>query len=130
MSWNQYDLTRVVTTILRDAWEASPDHHFGPPYLTPYQLAIEIEHTTPAVFRGINKPLGGKGAGQTNTLGAYLANELSKLIKHGGIDFPIEGGHLSSRHVEALTFKTIEGHEIESTLPGSGIPFSLFRLRR
>jgi hypothetical protein len=129
MTWNEHGLTRLLTDILRHAAAMQAQEHFGAPYMTPYQLAIEVQCQAPEVFLAIGKPLGGLGAGQTNTLDQYLANELSKRVKRDGDRFPIEGAALSSEHVEAVIFHNADGAEVESTIPGSGYPFSMFRWR-
>ncbi len=126
MTWNDDRMTDRLAEILQDAAASSPDHHLGSPYMTPYQLAIALRDRAPEVQA--HRPIGGQGAGQSGSLGQYIANELSKLIKRHGREFPIEGARLASEHVARVSFWTDNG-EIDSTLPGSGYPFSMFRYR-
>ncbi|MFC1493331.1 hypothetical protein ACFL6O_05165 [candidate division KSB1 bacterium] len=70
-----------------------PNHHFGRPFLTPYQIAIRFEDKYQKVFQKIGKPVGGKNTGQKDSLAQYIALELSRRIKSKEID-SIEGAFL------------------------------------
>ncbi|HVK21515.1 MAG TPA: hypothetical protein VM677_09175 [Actinokineospora sp.] len=125
--WEQHDLTTVVGAILQSA-RFDANHHFGRPYLSSYQVAIEIEHRFPDIFEAIGKPTGGVGSGHTS-LAQYVANELSKKIKAEGVSFPVEGVFMAHDHVRAMTFARSNGELIESSLVDGGIPMSMFRWR-
>ena len=62
-----------------------PNHHFGRPFLTPYQIAIKFQQQFPQDFQTIGKPIGGKGTGQQDSLAQYIGLELSRRIKSGDI---------------------------------------------
>lgn len=127
--WEQHDLTTKVVKVLRGVHCNNDEHHFGRPYITAYQLAIEVQRIHPETADAIGKPLGGSGVGQHNSLAQYLANELSRRIKAQGDDFPVEGAFLSNENARSMTFTAADGAAITSSLVGTGFDLSLFRLR-
>lgn len=127
--WREYDLEHLLLTILADV-QSRPvaGHHFGPPYLTAYQLAFELDLRYPQVVQALGYPIGGTGIGQRNSLAQYLGRELSRRI-HSGEIMSIEGGLLSDLHLKNVTFHH-DGETIDSSLAGYGIDHALFRLSR
>lgn len=123
--WAEYDLTAKIVDVLG---RVTYDHHFGHPYVSAHQLAIELQRLYPDVVAAIGEPLGGVDTRQRSSLSQYLARELSGKIK-ADPDFPIEGGFLWSGHIADMSFTTTDGTHIRSSLPGSGFPLSMFRLR-
>jgi hypothetical protein len=105
------------------------DHHLGRPYLTAYQLAIEVEASHPEIATTLGVTIGGKGTGAATSLAQYLARELSRNIRRDGQQYPIEGARLSDDHLTTLIYRTAEGAPLTSSLAGSGIACSMFRLR-
>lgn len=127
--WEDFDFEDRILGILHD--HAGPEHHMGPAFLSPYQIAIEFARRYPADFQQLEQrgfPMGGEGAGVQNSLPQYVAKELSSRLQDGRIT-GIEGGFLSSRDMEDLFF-SFGGQRICSSLTRSGFNLSLFRLRR
>ena len=127
--WEQHDLTAKVVEALEAVHCNNDEHHFGRPYVTAYQLAIELQRVHPETVAAIGKPLGGSGTGQHDSLAQYLANELSRQIKAQAAEHPVEGAFLSNQNGRSMTFTALDGTEITSSLVGTGFDSSLFRLR-
>jgi hypothetical protein len=114
--WNRHDIGNKVLAIL-DVRSHQPNHHFGRPFLTPYQIAIEFKRRHPADCQQIGKPVGGKDTGQQNSIAQYIAQQLSRRIKAG--DLPnVEGRFLNRQHLFALKYEdgggTIESSSMHS----------------
>jgi hypothetical protein len=110
--WDELHLEEKIQQIL-DVQSHQPDHHFGRPFLTPYQIAISFKFQFPDDFARIGKPVGGKGTGQQDSLAQYLALELSRRIHSGQIQ-DIEGRFLHRRHLVTLQYDD-EGNIVESS---------------
>jgi hypothetical protein len=123
--WAAQNIGDKVMAILEDA--DSAEHHFGRPFLTAYQIAIEFARRYPEEAAGIGYPVGGLGAGQRNTLAQYLARSLSRKIKGGHLP-EVEGGFLSNLHLQDISFE-VDGGSIDSSLTGTHSQLSMFRLR-
>lgn len=126
--WEDFDFENRILAILRD--HAGRDHHMGPAFLSPYQIAIEFAERYAAEFQQLAQrdfAIGGKGAGTQTSLPQYIAKELSSRLQDGRIS-TIEGGFLSSCHIEDLLF-TYGGQSVCSSLTRSGFDLSLFRVR-
>lgn len=80
--WEQYDLTDLIRQILRSM---TPDavYHTGRPFLTTYQIAIELERRFPAVVANLNHALGGSGQGPY-AITTYIARWLPDRIIESG----------------------------------------------
>lgn len=129
--WSDLDLTNVIEGILRDVHANNlSGHHFGGPYVTAYQIAIELERRSPDLVTEIGKQIGGAGIGEHNSLAQYLSNELSKNIKSDPSHFPIEGIFMSNENVSAMIFNRANGEAIQSSLVGTTFDIALYRLRR
>ncbi|MCH8296706.1 MAG: hypothetical protein IH873_01435 [Chloroflexi bacterium] len=124
--WDQFQFEDRIRQILRETTYDRPDHHFGRPFLTPYQIAIEFAHLYPDDVRSIGLPIGGKGTGQHNSLSQYIAGILSRKIQAGDLD-DIEGGFISNSHLLEIAFDH-NGERIESSLTESQYDLSIFRL--
>ena len=125
--WQQHDIEDKVLAILREAREDREGHHWGRPYMTAYQIAIEFARRHPATVANLGWPVGGAGSGERNTLAQYLARWLSQYTKihpHG----PIEGGFLSNQHLHDISFGLGED-VIHSSLTGTPFALSMFRLQ-
>lgn len=125
--WEQQQIEGRVTAILEEAAGDMEGHHFGPPFLSAYQLAIEFARRHPEAFAALGMPLGGAGTGKQNSLAQYLARELSRRI-HDGPMAHIEGAFLSNWDVMEIVFD-YDGQEVRSSLTGSRLNTSMFRLR-
>lgn len=114
-----------IGEILRDVEDYDPEHHFGRPFLTAYQIAIEFARRHPDIVDAMGVPIGGKGTGCHTSLTQYLAGQLSRIVK-AHPDGPIEGAFLSNQHLDDISFKT-ESEPIHSSLTDSQYRLSLFR---
>ena len=100
--WEELQLEDKIFQILTIE-SYNPSHHFGRPFLTPYQIAIAFMEQFPKEFSRIGKSVGGKGAGKQGSLAQYFATELSRHICNGSIT-SIEGGFLHREHMSALQY--------------------------
>lgn len=125
--WQQYSIEEKVIAILAEAQTQNPDHHFGRPYLSAYQLAIEFALRHPDDVAALGLPVGGAGIGESNSLAQYLAQQLSQRI-HAKTLNDVDGAFLSDQHVRSMEFKDGEDG-VRSSLAGFGIPLSMFRYK-
>src|ERR1700741_3084843 len=121
--WDEFQLEDKIFRIL-DVESRNSDHHFGRPFLTPYQIAISFKSLFPDDFSRMGKPVGGKGTGQKDSLSQYFALELSRRISSGSIS-NIEGRFLHRENLSTLQYND-EGEIIESSLMQSN-DLSMFR---
>jgi hypothetical protein len=124
--WDDHDLTARVTNILDGVLYHNPEHHFGRPYVTPYQLAIALDQQHPGIRENLDLPLGGLGTAQQTSFAQYLAGELSRRIQAGEIEH-IEGAFISNRHLVDIVFDHA-GLEVRSSLTQSQLDLTMFRL--
>jgi hypothetical protein len=127
--WSQHDLTDKVVQILTDVHCNNEVHHFGRPYVSAYQIAIEMQRRFPDTVAAIDKPIGGAGTGQHNSLAQYLSNELSKQIRAQGVDHPVEGAFFSNENARSITFTGADGNVSTSSLVGTDFDMALYRIR-
>lgn len=126
--WEEFDFEARIRGILQRTEYYRDNHHFGRPFLTPYQIAIEFARLYPQDFANINLPIGGAGTGAYNSLAQYIAQQLSRCMRDGALpDF--EGGFISNNHLEVMAFSH-EGQRIVSSLTDTEYDLSLFRLRQ
>jgi len=123
--WDDLQMDTKIVQIL-NVQSHDPSHHFGRPFMTPYQIAIEFERQYPDDFPQLNKEIGGKGTGERNSVAQYIAQVLSTHIKIDA-DYPIEGRFLHRACLHELKYETSE-KIIESSL-GQSYDLSLFRLK-
>ena len=102
-------------------------HHFGRPFLTAYQLAIEFDNRHHDIVTHLGKEVGGAGIGERTSLAQYLALQLSRLISDNP-DYPIEGAFISNRDVRELSYN-YGNNVITSSVTGTGYSLSMFRLQ-
>lgn len=121
--WDELELEDKILQIL-SVESHKPDHHFGRPFLTPYQLAISFKNLFPEEFARIGKPVGGKGTGQPDSVAQYFANELSERINKGLIT-NIEGRFLHRKYLLTLQYDD-HGKIVESSAMQS-YDLSMFR---
>ena len=123
--WQQHNIEDRIIQILREVDDEG--HHFGRPFLTAYQLAMEFDHRHHNIVTQLGKKVGGAGTGERTSLAQYLALELSRHIRDNP-DYPIEGAFISNRNVIELSYN--RGNEImTSSITGSAYSLSMFRLR-
>ena len=125
--WKDHNLTEKLVEVLGGVTYVEPDHHFGRPFVTAYQLAILFKERFPCEVRKFGHPVGGKGAGVQFSLTSYLARQLSGKVKSGEIT-DIEGRFISNRQVIRIEFDD-DGETITSSLTDSQYDLSMFRLR-
>lgn len=115
MAISQWDQLQMDAKLLRvlDVQSHDPSHHFGRPFLTPYQIAIRFNQLYSQDVQIIGKPLGGAGTGQQDSLAQYIALELSKRIKDRRIT-NIEGRFLYRGNLKTLQYE-VNGQIIESS---------------
>jgi hypothetical protein len=128
-AWERLGIEDKVLTILRAVPRAGSPDAYGRPFISAYQLAIELEARYPEVRRELGKPIGGAGTGQRDSMAQYLAGQLAREIKDGGAEYPIEGAGLSPRHLADITFKMSDGEIIRSSNTEAGWDLSMFRSR-
>lgn len=128
--WSDHHLTDKVVEILTDVHCNNDVHHFGRPYISAYQIAIEMQHRFPDTVTAIGKPVGGADAGQRDSLTQYLSNQLSRQISARGAEHPVEGAFLSNENAARITFIDNSGAELTSSLVGTSFDMSIYRLRR
>lgn len=122
--WDQHNIEGKIKEILNRQRYYKPDHHFGRPFLSVYQLTIEFVHSYPDTVKQLGYPIGGRGSGHHFSLASYLSGQLSSRIASGQIT-DIEGGFLSNLHLKDICFDNA-GHPIHSSLT-SGYDMSIFR---
>ena len=123
--WQQHRIEDRVIEILREV--EHQDHHFGRPFLTAYQLAIEFDRRHHEIVAQLGKEVGGAGTGEHTSLAQYLALELSRLIRDNQC-YSVEGAFISSQDECELSYQ--HGHRmVTSSVTSSGYGLSMFRLR-
>ena len=125
--WTQYDVLGKILEVLRSV---SYDHHFGGrPFITVYQIAIELMRRYPTLAADLGKEIGGAASGVGgNSLPLYLGKRLSDDIRDGKIT-DIEGSFLGNMNLREISFVGPDGQPIVSSLTNSVYPVSIYRLR-
>lgn len=127
-TWTDHDLEQRIIEILSEVPLVNPDgHHFGRPFLTAYQLAIELERRWPDAVEAIGKPVGGRGGGQHDSLAQYIANQLSRRIK-ADREYPVEGAFVSNQYVDELRYRRPTGEPMVASHAGGPYDLSMYRL--
>lgn len=127
--WERVEVEDKVRTILAAVPRAGSPDAYGRPFISAYQLAIEMDVRYPEVRRELNVPIGGAGSGQPNSLAQYLAQQLASQIRGSSGDYPIEGAGLSPLHLADIEFRLPDGTVIRSSNTEAGWDLSMFRLR-
>jgi hypothetical protein len=126
--WSDHDVEGKILEVLEDVPVINQAHPFGRPYMSCYQLAIELHRRYPQVAEALGQPVGGAGAGRRNSLSQYLAKRLSDRIRDDP-GYPVEGAFISNKDVLRLSYQAPDGADLTSSVTGSGYDLSLFRLR-
>ncbi|WP_124726643.1 hypothetical protein [Staphylospora marina] len=125
-NWEKWEMESRIREVLRKAVnDRNPDHPFGRPLSTPYQIAIGIVRLDPGFPEMSGLPIGGEGTGDQETLSKYIARELTIRIRDGRIT-DIEGFFLSDSWLKELDFHGPGGEEVEVNVWND---ISLFRLK-
>jgi len=113
--WDEHGCEEKVRGILSEVtYRPDPQHPFGRPFLTAYQVAIEFAARFPEVRQELGYEIGGRGTGRHVSLTQYLARELSPNIRAGALS-DIEGAFLSGRRLPPISFD-YEGERIVSSV--------------
>ena len=123
--WETLQIESKVLSIL-DVQPHDPTHHFGRPFLTPYQIAIEFKSRYPSEFVQIGKPVGGRNTGQHDSLAQYIARELAPRIRDGQLA-QVEGAFLHCDHLVTLQYDDL-GTPVEASITQSS-DLSMYRLK-
>lgn len=124
--YKQLNLETKLLDILADVDPHDPGHHFGKPFMTPYQVAIFFKEKYQAEFDAIGKPFGGEGTGQHDSFVQYLAQILTNISKQD--DSKVEGAFLSRSKLSKLEYKGNDT-SIKSSL-GTTWDLTMFRLKK
>jgi hypothetical protein len=123
--WQEFAFEQRIREILTSVPAHAEGHHFGRPYLTSYQIAIEFCRRHPDAVDQIGLPVGGAGVGGHTSLAQYIARELSGRIRAGHLP-GIEGAFLSDQHLTELSFR-LGTDQVKSSLIGAW-DTAMFRL--
>ncbi|HSE84126.1 MAG TPA: hypothetical protein VLB01_06235 [Thermodesulfobacteriota bacterium] len=124
--WEKFMFEDRIRKILQNVEYYQESHHFGRPFLTAYQIAIECAHRYPDDFNQIGLPIGGRGIGQHTSLAQYIAGELSRRMRNGELpDF--EGSFISNKHLSEISFEHND-LKVVSSLTNTEYDLSIFRL--
>ena len=126
--WEELGILAKIERILGPISRESQEHHFGSPFMTTYQIAIDYTQQFPEDLQRMEYEIGGKDTGVHFSLAQYLAQQLSTKIKSGEIS-TIEGRFISNRYVSNFIFDSNEIH-VESSITGKHASLSMFRLIR
>ncbi len=124
--WEELGIQSKIERILESASRESHEHHFGSPFFTTYQIAIDYAEQYPEDLERMEYEVGGKDTGVHYSLSQYLAQQLSTKIKSGEIT-TIEGRFISNRYVSNFIFDNKDVH-VESSVTGKNASISMFRL--
>lgn len=126
--WEELRIRFKVQGILESVSRESHEHHYGIPFVTVYQIAIDYAQQYPEDLERMEYEVGGKDTGVHYSLTQYLARQLSMRIDSGEID-NIEGCFISNRYVSNFIFDSDDIH-VESSAIGDHATISMFRLAR
>jgi len=121
-SWDQHNVTDLIREILRSL-PADQQYGTGRPFLTSYQIAIELTGRFPRVAAALGHPTGGEGHGPY-ALTTYVARWLPDRIGRGATD--IEMRFLAPDHLVAIQFDDA-GSTIDATTNRAGFNSTMFR---
>ena len=109
------NVIREIVAILKSVPEYEPGHHLRRPFMTSYQLAIELEKRNPKLVADLGFPIGGEGVGEHQSLAQQIARHLSQEAGKEPLQ-NIEGGFLSHQNLSELVFKCGVGDIRSSTI--------------
>ena len=127
--WQELDMRNKVLEVLDSVPLRNPQgHNFRRPFLTAYQIAIDIERRFPEVLDQLGLEIGGVGTG-SDSLARYVARQLAGEIDRHDETFEIEGAFVSNRDVVDFRFRAADGSDIVSSSSNSSIDLTMFRRR-
>ena len=111
--WEEYNMDDIMRTLLRTVEnETNPGNPEARPFVTSYQLALMFQRDYREISDSLGFPVGGSGAGGSNTLAGDIGSVFSTRIRRGYAT-GIECQMLSRVH--GTTFR-IGGQEIVSSV--------------
>ena len=125
--WSKFGMEEKIREILADQ-KYDTNHLFNRPFLTPYQIAIELLYRYPDILDKLKMHFGGKGTEEKNALTRYIAHQLGTRIQDGRIK-DIEGGFLANDFLVKLSYRRPDGGEAESSNRGKEY-LSMYRLSK
>lgn len=128
-TWEDHQIELRILEILQDVPALGLPSPLGRPFVTSYQLAIELERRHPQIRQALSYPLGGAGAGRRVSMAQYLGKQLSQRLREGTLDPTIEGGFISHADVVDISFRRPDGEVLHSSVSGTGFDLAMFRLR-
>lgn len=128
--WQNLEIRQKIISILEGVPCNREFHHFGRPFMTAYQIAIEYARLHPEDLQHLKLPVGGAGTGERNTFAQYIAGELSRRISREGTaeNIAIEGRFVSNKNVKSLSYDN-NGETLVSSLTNTPYDLSMYRLR-
>lgn len=127
--WEEHQVELRILEILHEVPAAGLPSPLGRPFVTSYQLAIELERRHPEIRQALSYPLGGVGAGRRVSMAQYLGKQLAQRLREGTLDPAIEGGFISDADVVDISYRRPDGEVLHSSVSGTGFDLALFRLR-
>jgi hypothetical protein len=124
--WEQEQVLDRIIDALSSVPAVNAEHHFGPAWLTAYQLAIKVDAAAPQIKQALGVEVGGLGTGARTSLSQYLARELSRRIRSDE-NFPVRGAFLSNELIRSITYDGPDG-DLTSSASHNGYDLSLFQL--
>jgi hypothetical protein len=128
-TWEDHQIELRILEILHDVPALGQPSPLGRPFVTSYQLAIDLERRHPEIRQALNYPLGGAGAGRRVSMAQYLGKQLSQRLRQGTLDPTIEGAFISDADVVDISYRRPDGEVLHSSVSGTGFDLALFRLR-
>jgi hypothetical protein len=120
-------MNNLILDVLRNQTYPNPDHRLGRPFMTTYQIAIDLEINNPGLAAQLGYAgIGGRDYGEHDSFASYLGRELTRRAGHEPLE-DVEGAFFSDSFLKELTFD-FNGTDIESSLTGSAFGASIFRL--
>ena len=126
-NWERYRVEDKIREILADVEYVERNHHFGRPFISTYQLAIEFERRNPNIVSELDLQIGGEGIGEYFALATYLANQLSIRIKNKTMK-DIEGRFMAKQDIKEMVFADRRGRLIHPSMMSNQYDLSMFRL--
>ena len=81
--WAEYNMEDLIRTLLRNVENSTdPGNRETRPFITSYQMAMMFERDYKDIFDRIGYPIGGEGAGGSNTLAGDIGNKLALRIRN------------------------------------------------
>lgn len=104
-NWLSYDIEKRLRRIMgKEYYRMKPNHHFGRPFLSGYQLAIEFDKLYHSDVVSLGYVIGGRGVSVRTSLAQYFARELSHKIENRIIT-DVKGIFLSNTELQEVEFK-------------------------